>query len=301
MAQVKTYRPSIKEVQEGGGAWSKLERAVLAATKTGDRAVLQGKENTPQDETDPDRRVRATLIRYLMLGGCGDATNGARPHPIGVDICGGWVDGILDLENCDSPLDLMLQSCLLAHRATLRDARLGGVYLRGCHAPQGLDLHRLTTIRSVHLRDGFKATGMVDLGAAQIGGQLTCSDGQFLAKGTALNCNAATIGASVFLRDGVRTNGRVDFVRATITGSVYVCRKDGNPTHIDGIFTLQRATMCRVARGTTHTHTLMGFSQYNGRRWMASIGKTSPGNGQRLTCAGRGLGRCMTIGTVGMG
>ena len=137
MAQVKTYRPSIKEVQEGGGAWSKLERAVLAATKTGDHAVLQGKENTPQDETDPDRRVRATLIRYLMLGGCDDATNGARPHPKGVDICGGWVDGILDLENCDSPLDLMLQSCLLAHRATLRNAPAGGCIPAWVSCPTG--------------------------------------------------------------------------------------------------------------------------------------------------------------------
>jgi hypothetical protein len=174
----------------------------------------------PPDTTDPDRRVRAGLIRYLMLGGC-DGEGGARPHPKGVRIEGGWIDGVLDLEGCDTPLDLGLRDCLLSECANLRDARIGALFLPGCAAPIGLDLVRLTTRGSVHLRAGFEAGAKVDLGGARIGGQLACDGGRFLAtKGQALDCVAARIGESVFLSNGFEAQAEVKFVRAEIGGQL---------------------------------------------------------------------------------
>lgn len=67
MAKIKTYRPSIAEVK-GGVEWSALEAALLAACRSGRMAILPGKHGLPADTSDPDRRVRAGLIRYLMLG-----------------------------------------------------------------------------------------------------------------------------------------------------------------------------------------------------------------------------------------
>lgn len=104
---VTTYKPSIAEVK-GSTEWSELEQALLDACKTGEPAVPKDAvppDNMddsaavivalrPKNPSDPSRRVRASLIRYLLLGGCG-ASNGTRPHPKGVNIWGGWIDGAL--------------------------------------------------------------------------------------------------------------------------------------------------------------------------------------------------------------
>jgi len=240
MTSIEMYRPGIDEVKDGT-EWSELEADLLAECRLGRMAVLPGKEKLPPDCSDPDRRVRAELIRYLMLGGC-DGDGGARPHPKGVQIMGGWIDGVLDLESSESPLDLKLQNCRLPDRANLQDARIGALFLPGCAAPQGLDLHRLTNRGDVQLRMGFKAGAGVDLGAARIKGQLACDGGAFEATdGQALNCSAARIGADVFLCDGFRATAEVNFCGAEIGGQL-AC--DGGSFEV----TEGRALNCNTAR-----------------------------------------------------
>jgi hypothetical protein len=219
MSRVTVQRPDITKVK-GADEWSKLELDLLAECRLGRAAYLPGKKGLPPDTTDPDRRVRAGLIRYLMLGGC-DGEGGARPHPRGVRIMGGWIDGVLDLQGCETPLVLGLQDCLLSACANLQDARIGALFLPGCAAPQGLDLVRLTTRGSVYLRDRFEAGVTVDLGGARVGGQLACDGGRFLAaEGRALNCDAARIGADVFLSDGFEALAEVNLVGAEIGGQL---------------------------------------------------------------------------------
>jgi hypothetical protein len=219
MTRTKIHRPDIQDIK-GDRAWSGLEADLLAECRLGCMACLPGKMDRPGDCRDPDRRVRAGLIRYLLLGGC-DGEGGARPHPRGVRIKGGWIDGALDFAGCRSDVDLGLQDCLLPQRPELADAHLHALYLPGCHLPNGAGLHRLTTDGPVHLRAGFRADAMVDLGSARIGGALACTGGEFLAdSGHALNCEAARIGAGVFLRDGFRAKAEVNFMRAEIDGQL---------------------------------------------------------------------------------
>jgi hypothetical protein len=219
MTRTKIHRPDIQDIK-GDSAWSALEADLLAACKLGRMAVLPGKEDRPGDISDPDRRVRAGLIRYLLLGGC-DGEDGARPHPRGVLIKGGWIDGVLDFAGCRSDVDLGLQDCLLPQRPDLTDAHLHALYLPGCHLPMGAGLHRLTTDADVHLSAGFRADAMVDLAGARIGGQLACVGGEFLAEsGYALNCQAARIGADVFLSGGFRATAEVNFRGAEIGGQL---------------------------------------------------------------------------------
>jgi hypothetical protein len=223
MTRTKIHRPDIQDIK-GDSAWSALEADLLAECRLGRMALLPGKVDRPGDCRDPDRRVRAGLIRYLLLGGC-DGAEGARPHPKGVQIKGGWIDGALDFAGCRSDVDLLLHDCLLTQRPDLRDAHLHALYLPGCHLPTGAELQRLTTDGPVHLRAGFRADAMVDLGGARIGGQLSCAGGEFLANGGyALDCDAARIGADVFLRDGFRAEGLVDFGRAEVTGNLQIQR-----------------------------------------------------------------------------
>jgi hypothetical protein len=211
------YRPSIEDVK-GDRDWSELEQDLLDACKRGRFAYLPGKTDCPKNTEDPDRRVRVGLIRYLMLGGCGNE-EGARPHPTGVMLQGGWIDGSIDLDSCVSQLDLSLQHCLLPDRASLQDARIGALFLTGSHAPNDLDLHRLITRGDVHLDDGFRSGATVDLVGAEIGGQLFCADGLFEAESeSALRCDGARIDGSVFLTNGFRAKAEVSFARAEIGG-----------------------------------------------------------------------------------
>lgn len=217
MGDLKIYLPSLEEFG-AFDTWSALEKKVWATCKLGGYAYLPGKDDLPEDCDDPERRVRAGLIRYLMWGGS-DEDGGARPHPKGVQIRGAWIEGPLDLQGCVATIDLSLQKCRFPGDVILKDAQIGALYLTGSYATQGLNLSRLKTQRDVHLRDGFQADGTVDLGSARIGGQFDCNGGAFKAsKGRALNCDAAEIGADVFLRGGFEALGEVNFVRARIGG-----------------------------------------------------------------------------------
>lgn len=218
MRVVTVNRPGLADVK-GDEEWSALEQALLAACPRGVAARLPGRDDLPQDETDPDRRVRAGLIRYLMLGGSGEE-GGVRPSPKGVQVIGGWIGGVLDLEGCETQLDLKLLRCRIPERANLRDARIGALFLPGCAASKGLDLRRLVTLRDVQLNKGFVAEGMVDLVAARIGGQLDCNGGRFAAKQVALNCNGAWVRNGVFLCDGFNAEGEVSFLSAEIGGQL---------------------------------------------------------------------------------
>ena len=138
MRVVTVNRPGLADVK-GDEDWSALEQALLAACPRGWPAILPGRDALPKDDSDPDRRVRAGLIRYLILGGS-DEEGGVRPDPRGVAVIGGWIAGVLDLEGCETQLDLKLWRCRISERAILRDARIGALYLPGCAAPKGLDL-----------------------------------------------------------------------------------------------------------------------------------------------------------------
>lgn len=143
MGDTKVYLPSVEDFGPFD-EWSALEKRLWAACEDGRGAELPGKGGLPEDTDDPDRRVRARLIRYLMWGGS-DEKGGARPHPKGVHIVGAWIEEKLDLEGCRSTLDLKLVRCRLSDAVTLQDASLGGLYLPGCHVVQPLNLTRLTT------------------------------------------------------------------------------------------------------------------------------------------------------------
>lgn len=218
MTVVMVNRPGLADVM-GDTEWSALEQALLDDCPQGVAAGIPGRDDLPQDDSDPDRRVRAELIRYLMLGGS-DEEGGVRPDPRGIEVIGGWIAGVLDLAGCETQLDLMLLRCRIPERAYLRDARIGALFLPGCTTAQGLDLQGLVTQRGVHLNKGFVAEGMVDLAGARIGGQLACDGGHFAAKEDALDCNGAWVRNDVFLNDGFNAEGEVSFLSAEIGGQL---------------------------------------------------------------------------------
>lgn len=197
--------------------WSALEADLIRCAPLGRTAVLPGKRDCPEDTSDPSRRVRAGLIRFLLLGG----GEGCKTNAKGVMLEGAWVEGRLDFQGEKTRLSCLIWKCLFPSPVTFADAELRGLYLSGCDLRRGLNLHRLKTETDVHLRDGCKARGSVDLVGARIDGELACVGSSFHSvTGKALNCNSAVIGAGVLLSDGFSAEGEVNLITAQIGGQL---------------------------------------------------------------------------------
>ncbi len=157
-------------------------------------AVVLG-DGTLPGAGDGSRRLRADFVRFLCLGG----GEGARTPERGMRIAGAWIDGRLDLENCEISGDVGLVNCRFDAAPHLRAARLGELYLSGSVLP-GLSADGLGTRGNVVLRRAA-VNGAVRLTSAGIGGGLDC-DGAALGNGggDALVCERMCAVGSVYLR-----------------------------------------------------------------------------------------------------
>lgn len=179
---IETYLSKLSEIV-GDVPLTAAEERLIAACGTGEVAWFG--DERPTTGTD-ENTIRATLIRHILLGGCDDVP----VHAKGVQILGAWITGVLDLQSCDSSLNLYLSDCYICAAPILQDARLGSVMLPGCEVP-GLKAHRLTVARGVLLNNGFKSKGTVNLSHADIRQTLSCVHGTFDGRGSeALNCEA---------------------------------------------------------------------------------------------------------------
>ncbi|QFT62211.1 hypothetical protein [Roseivivax sp. THAF30] len=138
---ISFYRKSLDEIK-GGTAWSAAEEQLLEEAHTG---IVFISETRPEETTDA-HMIRAELIRHITLGGC----EKLRVPDKGIAIAGAFITDELDLQGCDTPLDVFLVACHFDTQPVFRDARLGALYLPGCMLP-GLDAHRLRVKRGVLL------------------------------------------------------------------------------------------------------------------------------------------------------
>jgi len=186
------------------------EKQLLAEYASGEFVVI-GDGKRPIASAGPDHQIRADLIRYLLLGGCAELA--AKVHEKGVRVAGAVITGPLDLQGCESKLDLVLAACHFKDTVTLRSARLGSVIFDHSHLP-GINADRLVTTGSVSL-DGATVTGAVRLLGARIGGNLDCDGATLTGPPDAKGPEAAAVTA-----DGLVTTGGVFLRGATVTGAV---------------------------------------------------------------------------------
>ncbi len=222
---------------------TEAEEAVIAGLGTGHVTVL-GDGSLPGPEAGDDRRVRATLIRWLALGAPGD--DDVRLHEKGLRIKGALVvsDGKadpllgdegttgLDLEGCKLDRDLGLLSCRFLDMALMFGATVHTLNLQGSRFP-GLFADRLNARGGVFLR-GVEAEGEVRLHRSEIGGDLDCVGGRFQnpydlkkektvpgSTGKALNVAGARVTGAFLWRPGNnggsnRVEGALDLTAAEI-------------------------------------------------------------------------------------
>jgi len=222
------------------GKLSAGERRVVAGLETGH--VTELGPGVPRPDAGEDRRVRASLVRWLALGAPGDPS--IRLHEHGLQIMGALIvsDGManpalgaestpgLDLQGCTLPHDLLFRFCRFEDAPVLRSARVQTLNLQGSHLP-GLTADGLEARDDLFLRE-VEATGEVRLLGARISGDLDCDGGQFGnpfdkkteeknpgRTGRALSADRLEAGGSMFLRQ-VEATGLVRLLGARIGGNL---------------------------------------------------------------------------------
>ncbi|MFT4620675.1 MAG: hypothetical protein ACI9KS_002710 [Sulfitobacter sp.] len=206
------------------------EAQLLAEYASGELVVI-GDGGRPGASAGPERQVRANLIRYLLLGGCDELD--APVHEKGVRVAGARVIDALDLDGCDSKIDLGLINCHFDERPNLLSARLASVILSGSELP-GLRADGLIATGDVSLNEA-KSTSEVRLLGAQIGGDLNCNEATLKTRGTeiaALNADGLSVTGTVFLRKaevigGVRLLGAQIGRDFSCIGAQFTAREGG--------------------------------------------------------------------------
>lgn len=219
-----------QDIEDRGRDWlTPAEKKLIAACRAGKPCVLGDGTLPPAGTDDPERRVRAEVLRYLILGGC----DRCKVQGWGVRVTGAYVKGQLDLSFQTAAGATGLHVCRIEQEIVALQSRLEALNLSQSHLP-GLNAQGAKVTGAVFLR-GVSATGEVSLSGASIGGQLACAGARFTGTESekALNAQGATVTGDVFLR-GVTSTGEVSFSGASIggqlscVGSDFTGREGGN-------------------------------------------------------------------------
>lgn len=209
-----------QDIEElGGEAWlTPAEKKLIDACRTGKQCILgvgtAAGELPPAGTPDPDRRVRAELLRYLVLGGC----DVCRVRGWGVVLSGAHVENQLDLSFQTVRTYAGLFACRFTQPVVALQTRFEVLDLTGSHLP-GLNAQGTRVAGNVVLRR-VTATGTVTLSSARIGRQLVCNEAVLTpAKADALDAEGAQVAGDVFLRD-LDARGAVTLAGATIGGQL---------------------------------------------------------------------------------
>ena len=209
--------------------------------------VLLGDGTRPGAAAGPDRQVRASFLRYLILGGCG-ALPGMIPER-GVQVKGALVAGALDLEGARIPLDVVLLHCRFDSVPKFRSTRIDTLNLSGSALP-GLNADALQAEGSVILV-GVEATGEIRLGGAKLGGDLVCVGAKIEAgdSGRALFADGLRVEGDVLLSNveasgeirlgGAKLGGDLDCEGARLTAGKSGWALNAHGAGIDGTFFLR--------------------------------------------------------------
>src|SRR6516162_3003588 len=168
----------------------------------------------------------------------------ARLHQYRLRVCiqGARITGELNLEASTLRCPLALLDCSFASAINLSEATAVSVRLSGSHVPT-LDARQLRTRGDLRLDEGFSVSGGVELLGAHIGGQLSCTGGQFSnPNGPAFSARGLTVDLDMFCGEGFSATGEVRLLGAHIRGNL--SSRGGQFSNPDGVaLTTDRLTV----------------------------------------------------------
>ncbi|MDI3336461.1 hypothetical protein QKW60_08595 [Defluviimonas aestuarii] len=171
-------------------------------------------DGTRPEGPDPDRNIRADLLRYLILGGCDEC----MLDEVGVQLIGAYVPDHLILDFGSAVGQTRLVNVCFAEEISAQQTLFKLLNLSGSQIP-GLNAQCAVFEGPVFLRDKFCAIGEVNFAGARIESQLDCSNARFEnAHGKALNAQVANVAGGVFLQRGFKAIGEVRLSGLTVGG-----------------------------------------------------------------------------------
>lgn len=195
---------------------SPAEQKLLHACTRGEECII-GDGARPTSATR-ENKIRASFLRYLILGGC----DNVPIHQKGIQLIGAFVDCSthkLDLHSAVIRQDIGIGNCKIDGSIILFDAICKTLNLQNSSI-KGLIADRLQAEGSVFLRDGFSASGAVQLNSTKINGELNCSGSKFNGVPNSLSCDGAEIGGCVFLSKGFTASSVVRLLGTKIKGDL---------------------------------------------------------------------------------
>lgn len=174
---------------------SPAETKLVEASVSGEMAVL-GEGVLPENDNE-DISVRASLVRFLLLGG----DQKTHPHEKGVRLRGAHIVGVLDMQGCDCSADLTLSRCVFEKPPSFINATMRGLHLVGSQCP-GFIADNATFSGSVFLRAGFQSFGEISMPGVRIAGDLQICDATLSGDGRdSLFAASIRVEGSVYLGD----------------------------------------------------------------------------------------------------
>jgi hypothetical protein len=271
-------------VTEGLGAFGELGPAEVALVEGLTSGTLDRISGGGLPEAgDESRRVRADLIRYLLLGGPG----APRLHEKGIRVSGAWVTGALDLEGCRVPRDIGLLDCLFEEAPVLRSAIIDTLAFDGSDLP-GLAANRLDARGDLLFRSAV-IRGPVELRGARVGGDMVFDGARLDAPGgVVLQAERIAVRGGALFRGavvrggialpGARIGGNLDLIGATVERPEGLAL-EADSAQVEGDLTLRMATVTGPVRIVTakvgSDLDLSGAKVASGEDLTLDLGRTS--------------------------
>jgi hypothetical protein len=139
----------------------------------GDSARLMFGDGEIPDQDSPDTRIRAALIRFVLLG----KDTEIDLHDKGVRLRGAVITARLDLQGCDCRRGISLTLCRVEESLSLINATLRGLHISGC-LMKGVMADNANFSGALYLRSGTVIEGEISLAGARIGGDLQICDAE---------------------------------------------------------------------------------------------------------------------------
>lgn len=159
------------------------EETLVAWLKAGNRGTCVISDAVPPAVPDSAHVIRATLIRWLALGG----GEGCKPPETGVQVQGAYVEGDdacgaetqgIDLEGAAIAGDLALFNCRIPDQIMLRSASIRSMFLNKSVLMAGLCADYVEVKGTVFLSDTY-VKGRIRFFSAKISGNLELDRGVF--------------------------------------------------------------------------------------------------------------------------
>lgn len=206
-----SWGKAMKTLEEWQKDLKPAEAKLLACCKSGNIALIEKERPTEKTEAN---EIRSSFIRWLIL------TQEVEIDPLGIQVRGAWISGMLDLENVVCEKILYFGKCYFDEKIYLMRALTKTIYLHGSFCQKGIIGDGLVCHGSLHLRHSFESHDEVRFLGAKVEGNFDCSQATFKAlneKQRALNCDGMNVVGNLFMREECKVlQGIINLTSATV-------------------------------------------------------------------------------------